>query len=339
MAFSYATRALSGGATKEWRPQHNPNNPDPLLTQTLQVFEPGDVAYIKFLESYRISLPNGEWVQRLLKQVSRELVTVTTHIGEAFSLFDLNGDGLIQAPELRERISDMIPESSSAALYALMRTMDKNQDNRISLQEFVERFKPSFMRAVVYHGPNAALVQKAVTKLGRSVLREESFCEKLCGEGGWSVDQAAFALKQFLPELTEAELASVVDFLDVDGDGKIIPSELQAAFEAVDGNDQANQEWQHELERTAAELIHKCQHVLKPGLRAFDPHNTGLIDREDLSFALESLAQLASKMDGGPQLDRHAIKALIADLESDPSGLVDYQSWIKGFQVEVDLVW
>ena len=46
-----------------------------------QVFEPGDVAYIKFLEAYQVSHASGtDWAGDLLRQVSAQLVPVASHI-------------------------------------------------------------------------------------------------------------------------------------------------------------------------------------------------------------------------------------------------------------------
>ena len=101
---------------------------------------------------------------------------------DAFALFDADGDGSISAPVFRDKIHEMIPDSSPDVLYALMRTMDTDFDNRISLNEFVERFRPAFLRAKVYSGANPGMVQKAVTKLGNGILGDKAFCERLCGK-------------------------------------------------------------------------------------------------------------------------------------------------------------
>eukprot|EP00658_Telonema_sp_P-2_P045460 TRINITY_DN33421_c0_g1_i1.p3 TRINITY_DN33421_c0_g1~~TRINITY_DN33421_c0_g1_i1.p3 ORF type:complete len:110 (+),score=39.53 TRINITY_DN33421_c0_g1_i1:62-391(+) len=71
-------------------------------------------------------------------------------------------------------------------------------------------------------GPYARLVQDAVGKLGRSVLRDPGFCTRLCGGDGWNVAEATTALAQYLPGYTQSELRQVVQYLDTDADLSLI---------------------------------------------------------------------------------------------------------------------
>eukprot|EP00658_Telonema_sp_P-2_P071651 TRINITY_DN60891_c0_g1_i2.p2 TRINITY_DN60891_c0_g1~~TRINITY_DN60891_c0_g1_i2.p2 ORF type:complete len:134 (-),score=42.91 TRINITY_DN60891_c0_g1_i2:78-479(-) len=120
---------------------------------------------------------------------------------------------------------------------------------------------------------------------------------------------------------------------DTDADGVIHASELADAFAAIDGDASAHQEWQDEFQRNVSEILHRNKNPLRAGLRAFDPNGLGLIDPDDLVFALECLDQVAGEKSGGTRLDKLAIRAMVDGLERVDEGQVDYAAWLRGYQV------
>ena len=161
------------------------------------------------------------------------------------------------------------------------------------------------------------------------------------GQDGWKVGDAVQALQHILPEYSADQLAEVTHFLDENGDGIIQASELKAAFEAIDSDDlAADLQWRQAFMSSIGELLHRNQRTLKAGLRAFDTNNTGLIAPDDLVFALECVSSLGVNQSPSPikgdvkRLDPATIQLLVASVEKNEEGMLEYRTWLQGFQVQ-----
>lgn len=77
-------------------------------------------------------------VDKALEKISLSLRNSQVSIKRAFSLFDKNGDGSIDANELGQILSLLDFRVTNEEAQALMEAFDKNSDGKIDYNEFID---------------------------------------------------------------------------------------------------------------------------------------------------------------------------------------------------------
>ena len=110
--------------------------------------ETGDINYSDFLERYRFQMSTGDykWVDRIMKLVNQKLFKICGNVEEAFDLFDVDDDGLIEYDEFLKTFQSLDIGLTDKQAYELMRSIDTDNNGVIDFKEFCNRFRIVFDR-------------------------------------------------------------------------------------------------------------------------------------------------------------------------------------------------
>ena len=106
----------------------------------------GNINYSDFLERYRFQMSTGDykWVDKIMKRVNHKLFSLCGNIEEAFALFDVDDDGLIEYDEFLKTFQSLDVGLTDKQAYELMRSIDTDNNGVIDFKEFCERFQIVF---------------------------------------------------------------------------------------------------------------------------------------------------------------------------------------------------
>jgi len=323
----------------------------PLLVYEEVDYRRNQVAYVKFLESYRVSHHDDEKLDGLLQYVLQKLLSLAHSGGQGednvFSLFDQDGDGNITYLELKASIRKVIPDLPSSVIYTLMRTLDVDRNNQISADEFSARFGPIYKGIQGKSHPEWALT--LLKRIGTEMFKRYATSAKAfdalfsgCRPSmsvGPGLNYSVFAQKMCVllneeevaenQEAKTKELEALAKYIDKDGDGKISVSEFLGAFEVVDlGTEDARERLDAEIRSEVGACVHKHRAPLRAAFKLFDPTGTGRVSLEDFKIAMECLNDVTGG-NGGVR-EAHALH-LGGAAEKDTDGMVNYNEWLDGF--------
>jgi protein phosphatase len=108
--------------------------------------ETGDINYTDFLERYRFQMSTGDyaWVDKIMKRVNHKLFQICGDVEEAFALFDVDDDGLIEYDEFLKTFTSLDCGLTDKQAYELMRSIDTDNNGVIDFKEFCSRFQIVF---------------------------------------------------------------------------------------------------------------------------------------------------------------------------------------------------
>jgi len=125
---------------------------------------------------------------------------------EAFSLFDIDGDGTITLVELKEVMRSLGQNPTEQELIQMINSVDDNGDNEIDFEEFL-----ILMSSKNQGGKNDPDKE----------LRDAFAVFDSDGSGSISRDELKKLMKQLGQTLSDAELDAMMDEVDTDGNGEI----------------------------------------------------------------------------------------------------------------------
>mmetsp|Transcript_8162 Transcript_8162/g.14238 ORF Transcript_8162/g.14238 Transcript_8162/m.14238 type:complete len:152 (+) Transcript_8162:182-637(+) len=124
---------------------------------------------------------------------------------EAFSMFDIDGDGTITLVELKEVMKSLGQNPTERELIQMIKSVDDNGDNEIDFEEFLilmSSKKPS------NDDPDKE-------------LRDAFAVFDADGSGSISRSELKKLMKNLGQSLSDAELDAMMDEVDTDGNGEI----------------------------------------------------------------------------------------------------------------------
>mmetsp|Transcript_404 Transcript_404/g.933 ORF Transcript_404/g.933 Transcript_404/m.933 type:complete len:151 (-) Transcript_404:282-734(-) len=135
---------------------------------------------------------------------------------EAFSMFDIDGDGTITLTELKEVMKSLGQNPTEKELLQMIRSVDDNGDNEIDFEEFLilmSSKKPS------KEDPDKE-------------LRDAFAVFDADGSGSISRSELKKLMKNLGQSLSDAELDAMMDEVDTDGNGEIDFSEFKSMMQS-----------------------------------------------------------------------------------------------------------
>jgi len=152
-------------------------------------------------------------------------ITMTKHglsddevadLKEAFSMFDIDGDGTITIVELKEVMKSLGQNPTEKELKQMIKSVDDNGDNEIDFEEFLilmSSKKPSS------DDPDKEL------RDAFAVFDDDN-------SGSISRAELKKLMKNLGQTLTDAELDAMMDEVDTDGDGEIDFAEFKSMMQS-----------------------------------------------------------------------------------------------------------
>jgi hypothetical protein len=91
-----------------------------------------------------MSTGDYKWVDKIMKRVNHKLFSLCGNIEEAFALFDVDDDGLIEYDEFLKTFQSLDVGLTDKQAYELMRSIDTDNNGVVDFKEFCERFQIVF---------------------------------------------------------------------------------------------------------------------------------------------------------------------------------------------------
>jgi len=135
---------------------------------------------------------------------------------EAFSMFDIDGDGTITLAELKEVMKSLGQNPTEKELTQMIKSVDDNGDNEIDFEEFLilmSSKKPSS------NDPDKE-------------LRDAFAVFDADGSGSISRTELKKLMKNLGQTLSDAELDAMMDEVDTDGNGEIDFNEFKSMMQS-----------------------------------------------------------------------------------------------------------
>jgi len=336
-----------------------------LLTyREVNMFE-NQIGYVRFLESYRYVLGAQHCVEEVLQYVLTRILEVANTmaatprargvISKAFNMCDEDGNGIITYKELKHAVQQAIPDIPESVIYTLMRTLDQNQDNLITSQEFVQRFRPVF-RGLATKGKAEEWIHSTLNAAGQQLYRRYSTPVRAFDaldvneDGRLTYEDFARQLELLLNNSTESReesapadgtetqgeyslkrLSMLAAYVDNNGDGFIELAEFLQAFAVADlGPDHARQQLTEEIRSEVGLFIGHHRGPLRAAFHTFDSAGTGRITVEDFKIALECLNDIAGV--GGALSEVQTLQLVGSAAEASDGCGIDYDTWLGTFE-------
>ena len=119
---------------------------------------------------------------------------------EAFDFFDKNNSGVIEAKEINGLLNQLGKGSSQTEVADLMSSIDKDQDNAVSFDEFCVMVK--------------ANSRHEINQTEQELLREEFRVFDLDGNGSISPSELKKVMSTMGEKITDAEIEGLLDKYD-----------------------------------------------------------------------------------------------------------------------------
>jgi|EP00161_Ancyromonas_sigmoides_P025325 protein phosphatase len=295
------------------------------------------INWIRFLERFQIDLTGqaSSWVGAVIRKVQDRLYEQCRSARDAFSVFDANGDGFISFFEFHSTLRSLDLGLTDQQIYELMRDVDQDMDNRISLDEFMSRFQVMYNRT----GSGDQVALDKVQEIGRVLLSaganegamRDAFTKyDTNNDGILSHAEFSAAIRDIGLVLTPDEEGRVLSFVDSDASGGIDFEEFTQAFSVVDTK--TTSRWQHNIIQQVHQFLYQNRFQLRRVFSLFDTSNTGSIDAQEFKMGLASLNLLSHQ-----QLSDLEVDELMNALDANKDGRISYAEFLEGFQV-VDLI-
>jgi protein phosphatase len=98
----------------------------------------GTVNYAAFLDRYRVTASDSAvWQEEVAEQICRKLFHTCANLEEAYKLFDINTDGLIEYHEFVSTLAALDLGLTEDQVFELMRSMDLDCNATVDFKEFI----------------------------------------------------------------------------------------------------------------------------------------------------------------------------------------------------------
>eukprot|EP00540_Astrosyne_radiata_P012102 CAMPEP_0116841188 /NCGR_PEP_ID=MMETSP0418-20121206/10785_1 /TAXON_ID=1158023 /ORGANISM="Astrosyne radiata, Strain 13vi08-1A" /LENGTH=221 /DNA_ID=CAMNT_0004471585 /DNA_START=69 /DNA_END=732 /DNA_ORIENTATION=+ len=134
---------------------------------------------------------------------------------EAFSMFDINGDGTIELHELQQVMKKLGQRPSEAELIEMINSVDGNGDNEIDFEEFLILMK-----------------SRIGERDPEKELRDAFNVFDSDGSGAIDRKELKRLMKKLGQALSDAELDAMMSEVDTNGDGEISFEEFKAMMQS-----------------------------------------------------------------------------------------------------------
>eukprot|EP00547_Thalassionema_nitzschioides_P011873 CAMPEP_0194263272 /NCGR_PEP_ID=MMETSP0158-20130606/46972_1 /TAXON_ID=33649 /ORGANISM="Thalassionema nitzschioides, Strain L26-B" /LENGTH=220 /DNA_ID=CAMNT_0039003451 /DNA_START=291 /DNA_END=954 /DNA_ORIENTATION=- len=134
---------------------------------------------------------------------------------EAFSMFDINGDGTIELEELQQVMKKLGQNPSKEELKEMINSVDDNGDNEIDFDEFLILMK-----------------SRIGERDPEKELRDAFAVFDTDGSGSIDRRELKRLMKKLGQALTEPELNAMMEEVDTNGDGEISFEEFKAMMQS-----------------------------------------------------------------------------------------------------------
>ena len=245
-----------------------------------------------------------------MARVCETLFKASSNIDEAFSMFDVNGDGCIAYEEFMSVMQTLDLGLSDLQIFELMRSMDSNQDSHIDASEFRSRFTVEFDRLASI-GEEGDWQADSLRLIGRTILTHQvslpaTFAKfDSSGCGGLSPEEFRGVLKELQLQFTDAQCDQLFEAVDVNGSGRISYVEFVGAFKVKDNGAEGAHDWQDGILQQVGNMFYQHRIHLKSVFRMFDIDNDGKISCEEFRNGLTAINGLLDSPLSPAQVSLH----------------------------------
>jgi len=268
-----------------------------------------------------------DWANKMIDTISAKIFSKGLDIEQEFDAIDEDKSGKISYTEFCKALEKYELGLTEDQMYNFMSSIDTDEKGTVSLDEFKERFQPSWEKK-----NNSLWLADAIKEVSCYIYCTKSKDLDRAFQEIDSNQDSTISYKEFShiirgklgKDYTKEQRREIFDYVDINKDGRISLNEFKSAFKV---SDNSVNKWQVHVIEQLCTFLFEYKDYLKKGFLAIDTTNTGLVDSTEFIWVLQSVVKLLPKK----KLTLEQIEQLSDIIEKSEHGLINWKNFLDSF--------